>query len=210
MSRGFVGLSFRDLSKIIFRIVGVRRFSRCSRISNFFFSTVVASAFVGNVIAFIVITVGIKIGCVESRFIATAPIVFQFPASPTFLEFSFSGVLCGRIIEIPRIICVYNKIGGIVILQSASLRSLVCKIFLARGSFRLFFFFFLEVGYYFLYHFHALFGRHSAQTQKRVLEGNVSRVYSQLVENIASALEHIVVFKRFWQQGHGLGIARLR
>lgn len=97
---------FRDLHQIVFRIVGVlfpsKLFFVFLDFGNLFVRQGIAQR-IGQFFRFVFAVVGF---CVEIRhgecgFVDAPPIVFQLSASPTALEFGFSGVFSGGVVEIP-------------------------------------------------------------------------------------------------------------
>ena len=152
------GVGLGNLLEIIFREIGV----------VFLFGVglflLVGFGLLGlfGVFSFGVGVVAAEVVEVKRCLVATAPVVLQLAVTPFALELGTSGVFCGGVVEVPRIVAVVHREGlrrGIA-LQPLAHGVAVGEEFLACGRVGLLFLFFLEFLDYLVDHGALLFGRH--------------------------------------------------
>ena len=148
---------------------------------------------------------------VKRRFVPPSPVVFEFAVAPPALELGAPGVFGRGVVEIPRVVAGVHRerLGSLVVIVDRPLVA-VGQEFLAGGCLGLFLLFLLQLLDDAVHHLALLLGRHGREPQQRILQLHILRVQRQLVEHIAAALEHSVVWPRLRQLRHGLGVAWLR
>ena len=150
----------------------------------------------------------------EGCLVSASPVVLEFAVTPLLLECGFTGILRGRVVEVPRLVVVHLVRGGgiraTLVATGVALGGLLGQVFLAGGILGLFLLFLLQVLNDFLDYLLLLLGSHLRESQQRVLEGHVLSVNREFVEHITAFLEFLVVGIVLVHLCDALGVAGLR
>ncbi len=145
----------------------------------------------------------------ECLLVAAAPVILKLAVAPPALELGASGVLRGRVVEIPRVVAIVHREHLVVLVLQAILPP-VGEELLTGGGLRLLFLLLFQFVDKLLYHLHLLFGGHRRQSEQRVLKLDILGVDRELVKHIATTLQPRIAGIVVGNHRQRLGIARLR
>ena len=153
----------------------------------------------------------VKVGGVEARLVAAAPVVLELARAPAALELGAAGRAGALVVEVPRVVVVHLELLGSLrgVALARAVGGLFGHICLAGGLLGLLALACLEVVDGGVDDVHSGRRVHRGQLQQRVLVGDVLRVGGQLVQDVRAPLQRVQAGIVFRQLGHGLGVAGL-